>query len=151
MQQQLTSDRKIHLIKDRGSVCLSSYQVRSYRMSNTLGSKANKSLMSETYYFRCKSLHALLTFTSKTQRIQVGNGHYARVLFFVPAIIDIHSHRFEIFILVSKIYENKDLVSEIKNIFELEGIINSRVSCFSFLNRSTPFFLKEQVILKPRK
>ena len=34
------------------------------------------------------------------------------------------------------------------NIFELEGIINSRESCFSFLNQSILFFPKEQIILK---
>ena len=50
--------------------------------------------------------------------------------------------------LVSEIHEKIDLVLGIKNIFELEGIINSRESCCSFLNRSIPFFQKEQVILK---
>ena len=40
-------------------------------------------------------------------------------------MVDIHSHRFEIFTLVSEINENADLVLGIKNIFELEGIINS--------------------------
>ena len=46
---------------------------------------------------------------------------------------------------------NIDLVLGRKNIFKLEGIINSRESCFSFLNRSIHFFPKEQVILKPRE
>ena len=39
-------------------------------------------------------------------------------------MIDICGHRLEIFTLVSEIHENVDLVLEIKNIFELEGIIN---------------------------
>ena len=64
---------------------------------------------------------------------------------------DIHGHRFEIFTLVSEIHENVDLVLGINNIFELEGIINSWESCFSFLNRSIPFLPKEQVILQPRE
>ena len=76
--------------------------------------------MSKTYYLRCKSLHALPKFASNTQRIQVGNGQYIDVLFVIPAIVDEHSHRFEIFTLVSKIHENVDLVLGIKNIFELE-------------------------------
>ena len=38
----------------------------------------------------------------------------------------IHGHRFEIFTLVLEIHENIDLVLGIKNIFELEGIINLR-------------------------
>ena len=51
---------------------------------------------------------------------------------FIPIVIDIHDHRFEIFTLVSEIHENMDLVFGIKNIFELEDIINSQ-SGFSFL------------------
>ena len=75
-----------------------------------------------------------------TQRIQVGNGQYVSVLFVIPVIIDTHRHRFKIFTLVSEIHDNVDLVMGMKNIFELEGIIDSRESCFSFLSRSIPFF-----------
>ena len=67
------------------------------------------------------------------------------VLFIIPVVIDIHGHRFEIFTLVSLVYENVDLVFGIKNIFELEGIINSQEPCFSFLNRLILFFAKEQI------
>ena len=74
------------------------------------------------------------------QRIQVGSGQYVSVLFVIPVIIDIHGHRFEIFTLVSEIHDNVDLVMGMKNIFELEGVIDSRESCFSFLSRSIPFF-----------
>ena len=69
----------------------------------------------------------------------------------IPIVIDIHGHRFEIFTLVSEVHENVDLVFALRNIFELEGIINSWESCFSFLNRLIPFFPKEQVILKPKE
>ena len=78
-------------------------------------------------------------FSSNTQRIQVGNGQYVSVLFVIPVIINIHGHRFEIFTLVSKIHDNVDLVMGMKNIFELEGVIDLRDSCFSFLSRSIPF------------
>ena len=53
--------------------------------------------------------------------------------------------------LVSEIHEHIDIVIGTKNIFELEGIINSQESCFSFLNRLTPFFPKEQIVLKPKE
>ena len=62
------------------------------------------------------------------------------ILFTIPIIVDIHSHRFEEYTLVSKIHENVDIVLEIKNVFELEGVINSREYCFTFLNRSIPLF-----------
>ena len=74
------------------------------------------------------------------QRIQVGNGQYVSVLFVIPVIIDVHGHRFQIFTLVSEIHDNVDLVMGMKNIFQLEGVIDSRESCFSFLSRSIPFF-----------
>ena len=66
--------------------------------------------MSKSHYLCCKSLHSLLKFISKTQRIQVGNGQFISVLFIIPIIIDIKGHRFEIYTLVSEIHENVDLV-----------------------------------------
>ena len=90
-----------------------------------LDTGAMKSYMSNSYYLRCKTLHALPKFSSNTQRIQVGNGQYVSVLFVIPVIIDIHGHRFEIFTLVSEIHDNVDLVMGMKNIFELEGVIDS--------------------------
>ena len=100
---------------------------------------------------RCKSLHSLPKFTSATTRIQVGNGQYVGVLFAIPVILTIQSHRFEIFMLVSEIHEDVDLVIGIKNLFELGGIINSRDSCVKFLIRPIPFFPKEEIMVKPRK
>ena len=114
-----------------------------------LDTGATKSYMSKSYYLRCKTLHALPKFSSNTQRIQVGNGQYVSVLFVIPVIIDIHGHRFEIFTLVSKIHDNVDLVMGMKNIFELEGVIDSRESCFSFLSRSIPFFPTTTVKIAP--
>ena len=97
-----------------------------------LDTGASISYMSKSYYLRCKSLDALPIFASNTQRIQVGNGQYVGVLFVIPVIVDVHGHRFEIFTFVSEIHENVDLVFGIKNIFELEGVIDSCDSCFSF-------------------
>ena len=69
----------------------------------------------------------------------------------VTAIIDVHGHRFEIYTLVSEIHENVDLVLGIKNVFELDDVINSRECCFKFLNRSVPIFPQCCVILKPNE
>ena len=69
------------------------------------------------------------SFTSTTQRIQVESSQCISLLFIIPVIVDIHGHRFEIYTLVSEIHENVDLVLGIKNVFELEGVINSR-DCF---------------------
>ena len=71
------------------------------------------------------------------------------VLFIIPVIIDIHRHRFEIYTLVSEIHENVDLVLGIKNLFELEGVLNSRDCHFKFLYRPVPIFPEIEIVLKP--
>ena len=115
-----------------------------------LDTSATKSYMSKSYYLRCKTLHSLPKFSSNTQRNQVGNGQYVSVLFVIPMIINIHGHRFEIFTLVSEIHDNVDLVMGMKNIFELEGVTDSRNSCFSFLSRSIPFLPVMPVEIMPK-
>ena len=90
-----------------------------------MDTRASKSFMSKSHYLRCKSLHSLPKFASKTQRNQVGNGQFISALLVIAIVKDIYDHIFEIFSLVSEIHENVDLVSGIKIIFELEGIINS--------------------------
>ena len=55
------------------------------------------------------------------------------------------------FTLVSEIHDNVDLVLCMKNVFELEGVIDIQDSSFKFLNRSLSFFAKEQVIVKPKE
>ena len=112
---------------------------------------ASKLYMSRSYYMRCKSLHTLTKFASTTQRVQVGNGQYVAVLFVILVIIDIHRHWFEVFMLVSEIHDSVDLVLGMKNVFELEGVIDMQDSSFKFLNRSLPFFSKEQVVVKPKE
>ena len=107
---------------------------------------ASKSYMSKSYFMRCKSLHSLPKFTSTTTRVQVGNGQYVGILFVIPVILTIQSHKFEIFMLVSEIHKNVDLVIGIKNLFGLEGVINSQDSCVKLLNRSIPFFPKNKTI-----
>ena len=114
-----------------------------------LDTGASKSLMSKSFYMRCKSLHSLPKFASKTQRIQIGNGQCVSVVFIIPVIIDVHGHRFEIYTLVLESHENVDSVLDIKDVFKLEGVINSRDCSFKFLNRSVPIFPENCTILKP--
>ena len=71
--------------------------------------------------------------------------------FVIPIIVDMQDHRLEIYTLVSEIYENVDLVLGIKNVFELEGVINSQECCIGSLNRSILLFPKEKIVLKPKE
>ena len=84
-----------------------------------LDTGASKSFMSKPHYLCCKSLHSLLKFASRTQRIQVGNGQFVSVLFIIHIITDLYRHRFEIYTLVSEIHENVDLVLGIKPFLSL--------------------------------
>ena len=70
-----------------------------------LDTGASKSFMSKSHYLLCKSLQLLHKVASKTQRIPVGNGQYVSILFVIPIIVDIHSHRFEVYTLVSEIHK----------------------------------------------
>ena len=54
-----------------------------------LDTGVSKSYMSKSYYLRCKALHDLPKFASKTKKIQVGNGQYAGVLFVIPVIVEL--------------------------------------------------------------
>ena len=89
-----------------------------------LDTGASKSFISKSFYMHCKSLHTLPKFVASTQKIQGGNGQCVSVLFIIPVIIEVHGHTLEIYTLVSEIHENVDLVLGIKNVFELEGVMN---------------------------
>ena len=89
-------------------------------------------------------------FTSTTQRIQVGNSQCVSVLFIIPATVDIHGHRFQIYTLVSEIHGNVDLVLGIKNIFELEGVKNSRDCCFKIFKQISTNLPQERNNIKTK-
>ena len=132
-------DKKVQELKVEESFPISIHGYISSRLLDgtecqlLLDTGVSKSFMSKSFYMQCKSLHSLPKFASKTQRIQVGKGQCVSVLLIIPVIIDVHGHRFEIYTLVSEIHDNIDLVLNIKNVFELEGVINSRDCCFKFI------------------
>ena len=63
-----------------------------------LDTGTSKSFMSKSFYMHCKSLHTLPKFATTTQKIQVENGQCVGVLFIIPVIVEIHSHRLKIYI-----------------------------------------------------
>ena len=60
----------------------------------------------------------------------------------IPVIVEINGHMLEVFTLVSEIFDNINMVLGIKNLYELEGVIDTRESSFRFLSRSIPVFPK---------
>ena len=69
---------------------------------------------------------------------RVGNGALVPALFVIPLVFKIQGHIFEVYTLVSEIQDKMDLILGDKNIFELEGIVNTRICSVKFLNRSLP-------------
>ena len=76
---------------------------------------------------------------SSMWQVQVGNGQCVAVLFVIPVIKDVYGHRFGVFTFTWEIHGNVDLVLGMKNMFELEGVIDMWASSFKFLNRMIPF------------
>ena len=105
-----------------------------------LDTGASKSYMSKAFYMCHPYLHHFPKFQSAIIHLQVGNGALVPALFNIPLVFKIQGHKFEVYSLVSEIQDKMDLILGVKNIFELEAIINSRTCSVNFLNRSLPIF-----------
>ena len=71
-------------------------------------------------------------------------------MFTIPVIKGICVHSYKVYTLVSETHENVDLVLGIKNVFELEGIINSTV-VFYFLEYINYIFPRGNMEPKGKK
>ena len=107
--------------------------------------------MSKAYYMCHPHLHHFPKFQSAISHLQVGSGALVPVLFVIPLVFKIQGHNFEVYTLVSEIQDKIDLILGVKNISELEGIINSRTCSVNFLNRLLPIFLWLIIKLNPVK
>ena len=94
-------------------------------------------------------LHKFPKFQSAIRHLQVGNGALVPALFVIPLVFKIQGHIFEVYTLVSEIQDKMDLILGVKNIFELEGIVNTRICSVKFLNRSLPIFPIAHHKIKP--
>ena len=94
-------------------------------------------------------LHKFPKFQSAIRHLQVGNGALVPALFVIPLVFKIKGHIFEVYTLVSEIQDKMDLILGVKNIFELEGIVNTRICSVKFLNRSLPIFPIAHHKIKP--
>ena len=107
--------------------------------------------MSKAFYMRHPHLHKFPKFQSAIRHLQVGNGALVPALFVIPLVFKIQGHIFEVYTLVSEIQDKMDLILGVKNIFELEGIVNTRVCSMKFLNRSLPIFPIAHHKIKPQR
>ena len=96
-----------------------------------LDTGASKSYMSKAFYMSHPHRHHFPKFQSAIRHLQVGNGALVPALFVIPLLFKVQGHIFEVYTLVSEIQDKMDLIIGVKNIFELEGIVNSRTCSFN--------------------
>ena len=116
-----------------------------------LDTGASKSYMSKAFYLNNPHLHKFPKFQSAIRHLQVGNGALVPALFVIPLVFKMNGHNFKVYTLVSEIQDKMDLILGVKNIFKLEGIMNTRTCSVSFLNRSLPIFPLGHHRIKPGK
>ena len=116
-----------------------------------LDTGGSKSYITKAFYMSHPHIHHFPKFQSAISHLQVGNGALVPALFVIPLLFKIQGHIFEVYTLVSEIQDKMDLILGGKNIFELEGIMNSRTCSFNFLNRSLPKFPLAHYKIKPGK
>ena len=61
----------------------------------------------------------------------------------------IQGHLFEIYTIVAALHQSIDLVRGMKNMVELEGILNARTSSFDFLSHSIPIYPQNDLKVRP--
>ena len=105
-----------------------------------LDTGASKSYMSKGLYMRHPQLHKYPKFNSTIRNLHVGNGELVATLFVIPFILKVTNHLFEVYILVSEIQQNMDIILGVKNMFEIEGKVSCCTSQFKFLTRSLTIF-----------
>ena len=61
----------------------------------------------------------------------------------------VQGHLFEIYTIVASLHESIDIVIGMKNMVELEGILNTRTSSFDLLSHSIPIYPQNYLKVKP--
>ena len=105
--------------------------------------------MSKGFYEKTEYLHRIPKMRSTCTGIKIGNGAVIPVEFVFPVQIMIQGHLFEIYTIVAALHESIDLVIGMKNMVELEGILNTRTSSFDFLSHSIPIYPQNDLKVKP--
>ena len=111
---------------------------------------AMRSIMSRGFFEACPALAKLPQYKPVQEFIVVGNGHKIHILFTIPVIITLGTHRFEIFTTVNDMFDYQIYVIGIKSLAEIEAVVDTRMSKVSFLNRSAPIFPMDTVIIPPK-
>ena len=105
--------------------------------------------MSKGFYEQTEYLHRIPKMKSSCTGIKIGNGTVIPVDFVFPVQIMIQAHLFEIYTIVVALHESIDVVIGMKNMVELDRILNTRTSSFDFLSCSIPIYPLNDLKVKP--
>jgi hypothetical protein len=114
-----------------------------------MDSGGSKCFMSEAFYKRSRYLHSLPKLKPASKSLTVGNGQPVPILFTTPVTINVGGHLFEFHAMVSGLQDDADLIFGIKDMYETEGVLNTRDSTYKFINRSIPVFPTESHTILP--
>ena len=109
----------------------------------------SKSYMSKGFYEKTEYLHRIPKMKSTCTGIKIGNGAVILVEFVFPIQVMIQGHLLEIYSIVAALHESIDLVIGMKDMVELEGILNTRTSSFDFFSHSIPIYPQNDLKVKP--
>ena len=110
---------------------------------------ATKCYMNKQFYDNTPELHNLTKYNTRAKELIVGNGARCNIHFAICLQLEIDNTVYEIFTLVADIDNQLDLIIGIKNMIELESIINLRRMCITVKNRSIPIYPNKNYCIKP--
>ncbi len=114
-------------------------------------SGATRCYLRTGYFEEHPELHNLPRYKTTSSGIYQGGEGAAKIEchFIIPVDFIVQGHRFEVFALVCDISSSHDLIIGIQNMFELEGELSARKGRFSWLNRSLPLLINQDLTLHP--
>jgi len=95
------------------------------------------------YYRNNPALHKLPKFTSRNQRVLLGNGEHLEVMFTVPIQIHIQGIILEVMAEVVKLNKYLSMLIGMGALRELEALLDTREPSVSIANRTIPVFLAD--------
>ena len=88
--------------------------------------------MSEGFFSEHCILHDLPRYKGHMKNLEISNGAYISVKFFIPLVISFNGHTFEIFAGVKSSKSNELLLIGMKNLVEMEGVLCARTMTLKF-------------------
>ncbi len=108
-------------------------------------------LMPKAYYDKHTILHSLPKYDTLVKNIVVGSGQLLPVYFAIPVPLRMGEHTFQCFTLVADVSNQCDFVIGLKEMFELEVLLDTQEQVLKYINRSALVLPWEDIEIPPGK